>query len=121
MQSTKEDVLRWIDHDPNVSTPDHQITGLGMCHALKFMGSGIKIGRTRVGVVESGAIINRMYDMRTITFGASVDAGVERSCDHSQAVIRGQCPRCNWGVARADIGVSRAVDCAWGFRFPDLL
>jgi len=49
-----------------------------MNHSLKIRGSDVEIGRVYVAVGKTSSIIDCVYEMRTITLGTKVNAGVER-------------------------------------------
>jgi hypothetical protein len=105
----EKDVLRWIDHDSYVPTPNRQIPGLRMGYPLKLIGSDIEIRGTRVQIVEPSPFIYRVYEVRTIAAGTYADVGVECSSNHSQAVVRGKSPRGNTGQACANLLTSHTV------------
>ena len=121
MHRTEKDALRRIDYDSCVSTPDNQVTGLRMNYSLKFAGSDIEVRGRHVAVGKPSPTIDRVNEVRTIRLGAQVDTGVQRRCNHSQAIIRCERPRGNGCLACADVAFSCGVTFARTFRSTNLL
>src|SRR4029077_19788962 len=49
--------LRWTNYDPDMPTPNNQISRLGMSHSLKIRGSDVEIGGVYVAVGKTSVSI----------------------------------------------------------------
>ena len=66
MQHTEKRMLIGIDHDPGMSAPDGQVTHLRTCDSSKVTRPFIKVGRARVLIRETGALVEFVDKMRAI-------------------------------------------------------
>src|ERR1700690_3545564 len=74
----EENVLRGLNHDADVSSPNDQVAGLGLLDSLKSFDAGVEIRRGRIGVRKSSALVDGMNQMRAVGLRIS-DFRVERS------------------------------------------
>jgi hypothetical protein len=58
-----------LDHDTDVSSPDHQISRLGPLDSLKPLGTNVELRRGSIPIGEASLLINGMNEMRTIALG----------------------------------------------------
>src|SRR5271169_859391 len=78
-----------IDHNPGMSGPDGQVAGLRMGHSPKFLDPCIEVGRGRVFIRETSALVERMDQMRAI---GRVTGGMQRGTNNRQALTPSQRP-----------------------------
>jgi hypothetical protein len=95
----EKDVARRSDHNSHVPTPHDQVARLRLPDPLKPMDPGVEIVGAGVGVGKARALINRMYQVRTVVPRISTYFRIERGRDHAQAVV--------W--SERSIGASRVV------------
>lgn len=62
-QETVKLASTWVHHDTDVSPPDHEVSGLGLFHPAKLVGSAVEISRTRIRVREASLLIDRMHQV----------------------------------------------------------
>src|SRR6202008_4642534 len=79
----EEDVLGGPDHDPHMPVPNDQIAGLRMFDPLKSLDPVVEVIGTGVGVRKSGALVNRMHQMRAVMPGIAADFRIQRRRDHA--------------------------------------
>src|ERR1700690_1395687 len=82
----EEDVLRWFDRHPCVTSPNYQVARLRQLDSLKAFDTGVEVRRRRVGIRESGSLVDGMNQMRAVGLGTLADSGVERGGEQRQAV-----------------------------------
>ena len=80
----------WIQHDSDMSFPNHQITGLRFFNSSEILGSAIQVGRTRIWIGEPRPVIYRVHQMRAVANATDPGAPVEGDCDHLQTIISRQ-------------------------------
>src|SRR5215510_6206017 len=68
-QEAEEDVLRWLDHNAHMPTPNNQISRFGLLDSLEGLHAAIEFGRGRVAVGHARLLINGMNQVRAIRFG----------------------------------------------------
>jgi len=85
-------MLRGIDHNSGVSGPHYQVTWLRIRYPVEFVDPGVEVRRTRVTVLEAGALIEAVNKVRTIRTGAHITAEVQRCAQNRQAFIPSQRP-----------------------------
>src|SRR5207244_8408993 len=90
---TEENVLRGVHYDPHMPPPNKQVSGLRICHTLKFINSLIEIRRTHVSIRKASPQIDCMYEMRAVTLDTNADMGIECRSNDGQAIVSGQCHR----------------------------
>ena len=56
----------WIQHDSDMSFPNHQITGLRFLNSSEILGSAIQVRRTRIRIGEPRPVIYRVHQMRAV-------------------------------------------------------
>ncbi len=82
-------MLRGIDHDPGMSAPDGQITGLRICHSPEFVSPCVEIRRGRVLIRETGAHIEGVDQVRAV---GSMMARMQCGTNNRQALMPSQGP-----------------------------
>ena len=90
-EGTEKCVLGWMDYDSYMPRPNHQVSGLGMCHPLKRATSRIEARGTHIRIGKTSPIINSVYEVRTVTLRTKADTRVERRGNHGQAIVWAQC------------------------------
>ena len=65
------------DDNADVPGPDHQIAGLRMLHSAEVVGAAINVGRVRVGIGESGPVIDRVDQVRAVDARSAPQVAVE--------------------------------------------
>ena len=70
--------------------PDDQVASLGMKNAPKALHAVIEIVGSRVFVRETGALINRMHHVGTITVGDEVSLRIECGRNYGQPIVRSE-------------------------------
>jgi len=88
-------VVPGTDDDADVSGPDHQVAGLRMLDSEKVVGAAIKVGRVRVGIGESGPVIDRVDQVRAVDARSTPQVAVEGGVNDRRPFARGeQCGAC---------------------------
>jgi len=67
-----------IGHDACMSDPDDQVSSLRSRHPAKFVDPYVKIGGAGVGIRETGVLIKRVHEVRTIGAASCNVAKIER-------------------------------------------
>lgn len=87
----EEDALGRPDHDSHVPMPHDQVARLRMFDPLKSLDSVVEIVGIGIGVRKAGALVNRMHQVRTIVSCIPAHPRIERSRDHTQAIVSTEC------------------------------
>lgn len=89
-QEAVELAARRVDHNPDVSAPNYQVTRLWLLYPAKIFGPAIKIARTRIRIGKAGLLINGVHQVRAIAFSAHVDAFIQSHFDDFPAIVFGK-------------------------------
>ena len=84
-------MLSGIDHNPGMSGPDGQVAGLWMCDLPETLNPSVEVGRWRVVIRETGALVKCVDQVRAIR-RARVMTGAECDPQNRQALGAGQGP-----------------------------
>jgi hypothetical protein len=76
-QSAEERVVPGIDYYADVPGPDHQIARLRVLHSAEVVGAAIKIRGVRVGIGESGSVIDGVDQVRAVDPRSTPQVAVE--------------------------------------------
>ena len=76
-QSAEERVVPGTDDNADVSGPDHQIARLRVLHSAEVVGAAIQVGGVRVGIGESGAVIDGVNQVRAVDARSAPQVAVE--------------------------------------------
>src|SRR5438477_473485 len=68
-KGAEEAVLLWINHDSYVATPGDQVPSFWLAHPLKSPHSVIQLVGWSIRVMQSGAGVEVVHQMRTIQSG----------------------------------------------------
>ena len=81
-------VMRRPDDNSCVSRPHDNVARLRLRNAAKsFNNAAVKIFGTRVRVRKSGALVNRVNQVRAVVTGITPHFGVECGCDDGQTFV----------------------------------
>ena len=81
-------VMRRPDDNSCVSRPHDNVARLRLRNAAKsFNNAVVKIFGTRVRVRKSGALVNRVNQVRAVVTGITPHFGVECGCDDGQTFV----------------------------------
>lgn len=82
VKEAEENVVGWPDYNSGVSAPYHQIARFRDSYSLEAFGSFVKIGGTRVAVIEAGSLVDAMHQMGTVALGRKSDSRIKRRGNH---------------------------------------
>src|ERR1700752_1839906 len=80
-------MLCWTDHDSHVPGPYHQVSGLRLRDAVKFIDSRIKIVRACVFKGKTSTPVNIVDQVRTIHFCRRALARFQCSAEYRKPVV----------------------------------
>ena len=87
---TEEDAPGRPDHDSHMPMPNDQVAGLRMIDPLKSLDSIVEIVGAGVGIGKSGALVNRMHQVRAVVSGVAAHFRVKRGRDHTETIVRAE-------------------------------
>src|SRR5262249_30091557 len=83
----EENVSRRPHNDADVPVPHDEVVGLWLGYVPKSFDFGIQIVGACIGVRESGAFVDGVYEMRTVVSGVAADLRVKCGCDYREAIV----------------------------------